>query len=514
MMMVRLKRVYILVSVAALLGLAGSALAAGGLVVFQGGFAPAGQAAAEDRPANPIPPSSSGAVNFDGPKVYSGERISLDFQNADLHNIIRIIGEVSGKNIVVSDKVTGKVTLKLKDVPWDQALDIVLASRNLGVEEAGNVLTIHDLQTLNGLRADRDRLDAERSAAAIQAPLAKKVFTPRYAPIGLVVEELKKLATARGKIVAVGNDIYVEDESGAIGTMVQLFMRVDRATRQVLIESRIVEAKTNVVEELGVQWGGGYAGSPGTLNALPQIGRGWDRSGGLMAGENIGGAVVGLADIAGAASLGFGYINRAGSLILNARLNASENNKESRTISAPRIMAANDQTVSIKQGVQIPYSSGGTATNPQNTEFKEAALELKVTPHIEENGQIITLDINLKNDSLTRIERVNSGSLGGGGYGGGLGGDGYGGGLRLNSRTVKEDIGININEAKTKLMVRDGDTVVIGGILKDSQGSESNRVPGLHRLPLLGWMFQDNQVLNSKEELLIFITANIIPLSI
>jgi type IV pilus assembly protein PilQ len=319
-----------------------------------------------------------------------------------------------------------------------------------------------------------------------------------------VVEELKKLATARGKIVAVGNDIYVEDESGAIGTMVQLFMRVDRATRQVLIESRIVEAKTNVVEELGVQWGGGYSGSPGTLNGFPRIGRNWDRSGGVLAvGESTGGGVVGLADIAGAASLGFGYINRAGSLILNARLNASENNKESRTISAPRIMAANDQTVSIKQGVQIPYGSGGSATNPQNIEFKEAALELKVTPHIEENGQIITLDINLKNDSLTRIERVNSGSLGDNVVG-----------LRLNSRSVKEDIGININEAKTKLMVRDGDTVVIGGILKDSQGSESNRVPGLHRLPLLGWMFQDNQVLNSKEELLIFITANIIPLSI
>ena len=513
-MIVRLKRVYILLAVAGLLGLAGSALAAG-LAVLQGGFVPAGQAASEARPANPVPPSSPGAVNFDGPRIYSGERISLDFQNADLHNIIRIIGEVSGKNIVVSDKVTGKVTLKLKDVPWDQALDIVLASRNLGVEEAGNVLTIHDLQTLNGLRADRDRLDAERSAAAIQAPLAKKVFTPRYAPIGLVVEELKKLATARGKIVAVGNDIYVEDEPGAIGTMAQLFMRVDRATRQVLIESRIVEAKTNVVEELGVHWGGGYAGSPGTINGFPRIGRGWDRSGGILAfGESTGGGVVGLADIAGAATLGFGYINRAGSLILNARLNASENNKESRTISAPRIMAANDQTVSIKQGVQVPYSSGGSATNPQNTEFKEAALELKVTPHIEENGQIITLDINLKNDSLTRIERVSSGSLGGGGYGGGLGGDGYGGGLRLNSRTVKEDIGININEAKTKLMVRDGDTVVIGGILKDSQGSESNRVPGLHRLPLLGWMFQDNQVLNSKEELLIFITANIIPLSI
>jgi len=501
-MIFSLKRVSILLAAAALIGLAGSALAAGGLAVLQGGFAPAGQAAAEGQ--NQVPPSSPGAVNYDGSKSYSGERISLDFQNADLHNIIRIIGEVSGKNIVVSDKITGKVTLKLKDVPWDQALDIVLASRNLGVEEAGNVLTIHDLQTLNGRKADRDRLESERSAASVQGPLAKKVFTPRYAPIGLVVDELKKLATARGKIVAIGNDVYVEDEPGAIGTMSQIFMRVDRVTRQVLIESRIVEAKTSVVESLGVQWGGGYAGSPGAGSGLPRIGQSWDRRGGVFAvGESAGGAVVGLADFAGAASLGFGYINKAGSLILNARLNASENNRESRTISAPRIMAANDQTVSIKQGVQIPFSSGGSATNPQNTEFKEAAMELKVTPHIEENGQIITLDINLKNDSLTRIERNYSGSLGDNVVG-----------VRLNSRRTQEDIGININEAKTKLMVRDGDTVVIGGILKDSQDSESNRVPGLHRLPLLGWMFQDNQVLNSKEELLIFITANIIPINI
>lgn len=511
-MSVRLKRVYILSALAAasFLGWAGTALEAGGLTTLQLGFAPAGQEAPATSPApgpakaNSVPPSSPGAVNFDGPKIYTGERISLDFQNADLHNIIRIIGEISGKNIVVSDKVTGKVTLKLKDVPWDQALDIVLAPRNLGVDEAGNVLTIHDLQTLNGIRTERERLTAERSAAASKAPLAKKVFTPRYAPIGVVADELRKLATSRGKVVAIGNDIYVEDESGAIGTMAQIFMRVDRVTRQILIESRIVEAKTNVVEELGVQWGGGYAGSPGTGNPRPQIGFDWDRGGGVLAaGENTGGGLVGLADFAGGASLGFGYINKAGSLILNARLKASENNKESRTISAPRIMAANDQTVSIKQGVQIPFRSGGTATSPQNTEFKEAAMELKVTPHIEENGQIITLDINLKNDSPTLIRRGYSGSAGDNLVG-----------LRLSGGMTVEDIGINTNEAKTKLMVRDGDTVVIGGILKDSQGSESDRVPGLHRLPLLGWMFQDNQVMNSKEELLIFITANIIPINI
>jgi type IV pilus assembly protein PilQ len=185
----------------------------------------------------------------------------------------------------------------------------------------------------------------------------------------------------------------------------------------------------------------------------------------------------------GVSSLGFGYLSKAGNLLLNARLSATEQNSEARTISAPRIMAANDQTVSIKQGAQIPYQSGGTATTAANTEFKEAVMELKVTPHIEENGQIVTLDIDLKNDSV---------------------GQSYGGG----------EPSIDTRQAKTKLMVRDGDTVVIGGILEDTQRSHSGRVPGLHRLPLLGWLFQDNSVENNKTELLIFITANIIPISI
>jgi type IV pilus assembly protein PilQ len=196
------------------------------------------------------------------------------------------------------------------------------------------------------------------------------------------------------------------------------------------------------------------------------------------------GAMAGMADFAsgGTSRLGFGYLNRAGSLLLNARLTAHERTSESRTISAPRIMAANDQTVSIKQGYQIPYQSGATATTAASTEFKEAAMELKVTPHIEENGQIVTLDIDLKNDSV---------------------GPAFGG-----------EPSIKTNQAKTKLMVRDGDTVVIGGILTDTQTSSSGRVPGLHRLPLLGWLFQDNEVNNTKVELLIFITANIIPIAI
>jgi type IV pilus assembly protein PilQ len=496
-----LKRIYIFLALvlaaAALFCLAGPALAVRGLAALQGTFAPAGQESATLAPltpADPVPPGSPGAVSFDNtpqaahydaPRVYTGERISLDFQNAELHNVIRIIGEVSGKNIVVSDKVTGKVTLKLKDVPWDQALDIVLASRNLGVEEAGNVLTIYDLQTLNNIRADRQRLAAERNAAALQAPLTKKVFTPKYAPVGVMTEELRKLTSARGKIVAIGNDIYVEDEPGAVTTMSQLFMRLDRVTRQILIESRIVVASAQFTEALGVSWGGMYDGSGLMRTTARRLGVDGSAFGGM--------ADLGFRE-AGVSSLGFAYLNKAANLLLGARLRAEEATGESRTISAPRIMAADNQTVSIKQGTQIPYQTGGSANTPANIEFKEAVLELKVTPHIEENGQIVTLDIDLKNDSPTLLY----------------------GETAANARQARTSrlIAINTRQAKTKLMVRDGDTVVIGGIMQDTQASASSRVPGLHRLPLLGWLFQENEVANSKEELLIFITANIIPVNI
>jgi len=408
------------------------------------------------------------SVHYDSPKLYTGEKISLDFQNAEIHNIIRIIGEVSGKNIVVSDAVTGRVTLKLRDVPWDQALDIVLAARNLGVEESGNVLTVYDLPTLNNIRAGREKLAAERLANELQAPLSKKVFTPKYAPIGQVAAELNKLKTIRGKIVSIGNDIYVEDEAGSIATMSQIFMRIDRVARQILIEARIIEATATFVNTLGVSWGANYKGGGGMSQQSTNAG---NASGALDFKNKVG-------------TLGFGFLNKASSLYLDATITASETSSDARTISAPRIMAANDQDVSIKQGKQIPYKSGSSANTAANVQFKEVVMELEVTPHIEENGQIVTLDIKLTNDTP----------------------DSSGG--------SEEEPAINTREAETKLMVKDGETVVIGGIIVDNQRTAVDRVPGFHRIPILGWLFQQRSFDTDKSEMLIFITANIIPINI
>ncbi|MDR0881572.1 MAG: type IV pilus secretin PilQ [Candidatus Adiutrix sp.] len=450
-----------------------AARAGAALSASQGSFAPVAEAAAPAAPAAPPPVSPAvappdpnatpQAAHYESTKIYTGERISLDFQNADLHNIIRIIGEVSGKNIVVSDAVNGKVTLKLKDVPWDQALDIVLSSRNLGVEESGNVLTIYDLPTLSSIQAGRERVAAERAAAQAQMPLAKKVFTPKYAPISTVASELTKIKTARGKIVAIGNDIYVEDEPGSIASMSQIFLRIDRVARQILIEARIIDATATFTNRLGVDWHVNYDKARTGSGVTPGDG-------------------VGSIDMThGAAALGFGFLNKAGSLYLNAAITASETSNDARTVSAPRIMAANDQKVSIKQGTQIPYSTS-SANNGTNVQFKEAEMELEVTPHIEENGQIVTLDIKLTNDSQGELSE--SGPA------------------------------INTNEAETKLMVKDGETVVIGGIIKDQQITGTSRVPGLHRIPILGWLFQERNIDSNKREILIFITANIIPINI
>jgi type IV pilus assembly protein PilQ len=421
-------------------------------------------------------PVLGGASN----KVYTGERISLDFQNADIHNILRLIGEVSGKNVVVSDQVTGKVTLKLKDVPWDQALDIVLASKNLDKAEHGNVIRI-------------DTIAAIRSATSsytdptIPVPLYKKMYTPKYSSVSSLAAEMAKVIQDKSgsSVRVIGNDIYVEADNDSLRALNEVFIRNDKVTKQILIEARIVEASTRFMQQLGIRWGTAYdhvIGGGSNLGGREALASASSQTqGDYLPGEFYGA----MTQIAGAGNLGVGFVNKAGTLMLNAELNVTESVGETRIVSSPRIMASNDEEVYIKQGQQIPYVTGGTtAGTTASTEFKDAAMELRVTPHIEENGEIVTLEITLTKDSIA--------------------GNAPGSGELL----------IDKKEAKTKLMVKNGETVVIGGIITDEQTTSDNRIPGLHALPLLGWLFQDSGVTNAKTELLIFMTANIIPITI
>jgi type IV pilus assembly protein PilQ len=297
---------------------------------------------------------------------------------------------------------------------------------------------------------------------------------------------MEKGKSIRGSGKVIGNDIYVEEDLDTMSAITEIFRRNDRVTKQILIEARIVEANSTFRQALGVEWGAGFDrvtghGTPGGGSST-NLGTQYSDSAEYRPGETFGALDVAKS---GEAALSFGFLNRAGTLMLHAELTASESLGENRIISAPRIMAANDQEVYIKQGQQIPYVSGGsTAGTTASTEFKDASLELRVTPHIEENGEIVTLDITLTKDSV-------------------------GTSLLLNG-----DLPIDTNEASTKLMVKNGETVVIGGIIADRQNTTNSRVPGLHTIPLLGWLFQSRNIENTKAELLIFITANIIPITI
>jgi type IV pilus assembly protein PilQ len=486
--------------------LAAALLAAWGPLAHAQTFAPSPAAPAATR----APASAKPQVSFpDAPldplaslndRVYAGEKITLDFQNADIHNILRLIGEVSGLNVVVSDQVSGKVTLKLKNVPWDQALDIVLASKNLGAIKNGNVLRIDSMDNIR-------RAIPDPSDPSAKITLLMETFTPKYSSVSSVAAEMDKYKSVRGRVRVIGNDIYVEDDPTTMRTLKEIFRRNDKVTKQILIEARIVEASNDFSQNLGIRWGGygGHNVTPSTENnqstmssrhtsseavgvpgsttnspAFPSVGESGGTTGSFYPGEHFG--LLDIGGASGAMRLGYGFLNRSGTMLLNAELSANETLGETKVISAPRIMASNDTEVYIKQGTQIPYQSS-SANAGTNTEFKDALMELRVTPHIEENGQIISLDITLTKDNVNRLDSTTEPS-------------------------------IDKKEAKTKLMVRDGETVVIGGIIEDNQSNNTRRVPGLHAIPLLGWLFQDRGVQATKRELLVFITANIIPINI
>jgi type IV pilus assembly protein PilQ len=341
--------------------------------------------------------------------------------------------------------------------------------------ENGNVIRIDTLASLRSAQPDY-------SDPNLRVPLAKKIFTPKYASVSALASEMEKGKSMRGSVRVIGNDIYVEDDYQAMEALTEIFSRNDKVTKQILIEGRIVEASTSFTQSLGVRWGAGYdhvqgGGSNLSNRSYAQL------NPGLATGEFTPGEIYGaVTQNEGVARLGVGFLNKAGTLLLNAELNASESLNETKTIASPRIMASNDVEVSIKQGTQFPSVTPATANNPATTTYIEAFLELKVKPHIEENGEIVTLEIMITKDSIP----PNSGA----------------------------DAQIETKEAETTLMVKNGETVVIGGIITDDQNTINERVPGLHAIPILGWLFQTKGIQNEKRELLIFITANIIPISI
>ncbi|NVJ22695.1 type IV pilus secretin PilQ [Myxococcus sp. AM011] len=416
---------------------------------------------------------------------YRGKRVSFEFKDIDIQNLLRVIAEISKKNVVVADDVSGRVTIRLRNVPWDQALDLILRTKQLGKEEFGNIIRIAPLKTLE----EEARLRQERKKSLQQQEdLLVNLIPVNYAVAGEMAARVKDVLSERGNVTVDTrtNVLIVKDVRSNTEKARALVRSLDTQTPQVLIESRIVEASTAFSRQLGVQWGGQARASAATGNPTGLIfpnnigvtGGTPGTAAGLPAAPNF--AVnlpAAVAEGAGGA-LGFVFGSAGGALQLNLRLSAAENEGTVKTISAPRVTTLDNNTARISQGVSIPFSQ--TSAGGVNTTFVEARLSLEVTPHITQDGSIL-MSINASNN---QPDQSNTGANG--------------------------QPSIQRKEANTQVLVKDGDTTVIGGIYVRRGATTTNAVPFLSKIPVLGLLFKNYSERDERQELLIFITPRIL----
>ncbi len=417
---------------------------------------------------------------------YVGKRVTFEFKDIDIHNLLRIIAEISKKNIVVSDDVSGKVTIRLRNVPWDQALELILRSKGLGKEEFGNIIRVAPLKTLEDEARSRETRQATLRRAE---PLTVRLVPVNYAVAGEMKDRVKEVLSERG-VVTVDtrtNTLIVRDIESNMGRIQALVSNLDLQTPQVLIEGRIVEARTQLAREVGIQWGGTAAAAPAFGN---QTGLAFPNtiSGAGAAGDQISAGTsatpnwaVNLPAAIGTNSgggLGFIFGSAGGAVQLNLRLSALEAQGLVKVVSAPKVTTLDNQTAKISQGTSIPFSQVSAAG--VNTLFVEARLSLEVTPHITSDGSVllhITADKSEPDPGTT-------------------GANGQPAILR--------------KQANTNVLVKDGDTTVIGGIYVKTTADRTAGVPLLSKIPVLGFFFKKTQTTEDRQELLIFITPRIL----
>jgi type IV pilus assembly protein PilQ len=460
-----------------------------------------------DVSAEPASPEGSQSWGFltgssDVGRKYRGQRISMDFKDADLTNVFRIIAEVSNLNIITSDDVKGRVSLRLVNVPWDQALDIVLRSKSLGAAQEGNVLRIAPLSSLR--KEEQDRFDAQKQieqsrqealnrAAEVKAT-QEAVFDTipvSYSRASELLAKIKPLASKFGKLDSDDrtNVLIIRDLPQNIAEVKALVATLDTATPQVLIEARIVEVDTSFTRELGVQWGGSYRGTSGSRQyglTGAQDSTGASLPGGAVnaavtnpftAGAPVPSYAVNLPAAIGAGAGGgiaFGILKD--NLRLDLSLSALEASGKGKIISSPKIVTTDNKEATIEQGTQIPYST--VSASGTNTQFVDATLSLKVTPHITPDGRV-SMKLEAKNDS-----QGETGATG--------------------------QPAINKKKATTEVLIRDGETTVIGGILQITRSESQAGLPWLSKIPVLGYLFRKDTNSTRNRELLIFITPKIL----
>lgn len=425
------------------------------------------EASVEQQLAQPAPVA--------GKRVYTGRKVTLEFADAEVRKIFQLLSEVSNKNFVLGDEVTGAITMKLVNVPWDQALDIILDTKGLDKREDGNIILIRGKGKFKS--ANEDEVDLRKSQLKNE-PTRTEFFDINYAKIEDVqkqFEDIKKMYGDVGFISADKrtNKIIVRTNETAINEMKAIHKKIDIPEKQVMIEARIIEASTSFVKSLGIHWG---VNSSSQENKWPFI-QGMETSfGGLT---NTAPTTNGLFTVVPGAFSDIAFGTIGANVKLSMRLNAAASAGLVKIISTPKVATLNHTQAKITQGQQIPYT---TATSDKiETKFVEAALSLEVTPHINANGTIV-MEIDAKNDAPDRTTSTGTPP-------------------------------INKKEAKTQMLLRDGETTVIGGIYVDRDTENADGVPWLMDIPFLGHLFKSTNTEKTKSELLIFITPRILTMS-
>ena len=431
------------------------------------------------------------SLGVDGVKTkqkFTGKRISLDFQNVDVRTVLQILATESGMNIVASDSVQGKMTLSLKDVPWDQALDLILNARELDMRRVGNIINVAPRAEM--LARDKAELTARKELDDL-GPLLSQSFQLKYKN----VEEFKKILritdgsssgssnnsilTARGSalIDPATNTLIINDVQSVIQKFNALIEELDVPARQVMVEARIVEASDTLSRELGVKFGGARNGNTSWGNNWNNGIERNDR--GVKTGANGSVTFAPNVNLPVASAVGsIAVVRSFSSGILGLELTAAETEGRSKTISTPRVLTQDRQEAEIKQGYQVPYTtrdSDGSTT----TSFKDAVMSLKVLPRITPDNKII-MDVTINKDTPDNTYQSSEG-----------------------------EPSIRTQSVKTQAMIEDGGTLVVGGVYQEVIQNNVKKVPVLGDLPVLGNLFKTRSRNNSRNELLFFITPRI-----
>ncbi|MGE6995772.1 type IV pilus secretin PilQ [Pseudomonas sp. NPDC047961] len=421
--------------------------------------------------------------------TYSGEKLSLNFQDIDVRSVLQLIADFTDLNLVASDTVQGNITLRLQNVPWDQALDLVLKTKGLDKRQVGNVLLVAPADEIAA--RERQELEAQRQIAEL-APLRREVVQVNYAKASDIARLFQSVTDKggdsedRGSIAVDDrtNNIIAYQTQERLDELRRIVAQLDIPVRQVMIEARIVEANVDYDKSLGVRWGGNlWAGDK--WNA-------WGKGGNLGVEDGDEGQVgrfpgiretplnlpfVDMGAIGATSGIGLGFVTN--NAILDLQLSAMEKTGNGEVVSQPKVVTADKETAKILKGSEVPYqeasSSGATSTS-----FKEAALSLEVTPQITPDNRII-MEVKVTKDEPDFSQAASTGGI----------------------------PSIRKNEVNAKVLVTDGETIVIGGVFSNTQSKSVDKVPFLGDLPFVGRVFRRDLVQDRKSELLVFITPRI-----